>query len=736
MDNQGIAGAETRRLVLSKYRELLDLSHTAEDRRRLKDAYRLVLEIHRDSWEATGREYVYHSIEVARIATREIGLGTTSVICALLHNAVDGSRITLSEVRRRFGSEVADIVEGFTRLSDLQTEKMTLHSENFRKLYLSLVKDIRSILVKLAHRLYDMRNWDSIPERNRQKFLDEVFHLYAPIAHRLGLYRIKTEIEDLWLRHAHADVYESIASRMQRSAAKQKVYIQEFIRPIERRLMKEGVVFDIKGRPKSIHSVWRKMTRQRVSFDEVYDLFAIRIIIRSEPATEKAECWRVYSIVTDIYQPNPGRLRDWISTPKASGYESLHTTVIGPEGRWVEVQIRTERMDEIAEKGIASHWKYKESGKTSEQTEWMNRIREALEKPEGELLEKSQDSKLELYSDRIFIFTPEGDLRKLPAGATVLDFAYDIHSSLGDMCSGARVNGKIVPIRHVLKNGDQVEIITGKNQKPKMDWLAFVVTPKAKSKIKRAIREEKFREAEVGKDILRRKLRNRKIPFSDAVVDKLIRQYKLKSSVDLYYLIAIEKIDLSGIRKTLTEEKAQDAGTHSREADEGAGKPASSVLQPEDDVFVLPDSPLEGLNYELAKCCNPISGDAVFGFVTIGKGITIHRLNCPNAAQLLKKYEYRIIDVQWRKTDKLKTYLTTIHVTGRDEIGILNDITDVISHDLRVNMVSVNVDAREGGRFEGRFKVSVHDVKHLAMLLKKIQKVKGVRKASRVDHFD
>ncbi len=695
----------------------------------LRKAYELVLDYHRPTWEQSGEEYIYHSIEVAKIALNELNLGIPSVICALLHNVVDHKRIKIDDLQKVFGKEISIIIEGYVRLSEIPTEKISLQSENFRKLFLSIIKDIRVILIKLAHRLYDMRRFDYLPDEKKQRFLLEVNFIYIPIAHRLGFYNIKTELEDLWLLHSFPGVYKSIDKKIKESKAKQNAFIKEFIAPIERELMRNGFEFDIKGRPKSIHSIWMKMKKQNLEFEEVYDLFAIRIIIDTPKANEKSDCWRAYSIVTDIYKPNPLRLRDWISSPKATGYESLHTTVLGPYGKSVEVQIRTVRMDEIAELGLAAHWKYKEGGVKKEQEEWLNRIREVIEHP-LEKIENNEVSRIDLYGDKIFIFTPEGDLRKLPQGSTVLDFAYDIHTSLGDMCSGARVNGKIVPIRHVLKNGDKVQVITSKNQKPKLDWLSIVVTTKAKGKIKRAVNEIKFQEAEMGKEILRRKLRNRKIPFSDTIVDRLLKQHKLKSSIDLYYLIAIEKIDLSDIKKSLSVKDADPLKAADKEVDSDQPKGYKSKIEESDEFMFIGDS-IEKLGYELAKCCHPVPGDAVFGFVTVGKGITIHRISCPNARQLLSKYDYRVIDVKWRQTDDHKTYLTTIQVSGNDELGILNNITKVISDDLKVNMVSVNVDTRWDGKFAGKFKVSVKDTRHLEMLIHKILKVKGVKKAKR-----
>jgi GTP pyrophosphokinase len=696
----------------------------------LRKSFEFVLNYHRATWEETGEEYIFHSIEVAKIALKDLNLGIPTVICALLHNVVDHHKIKIEDIKKLFGEEISILVEGYVRLSEIQTDKISIQSENFRKLYLSLVKDIRVILIKLAHRLYDMRRFDQLPEIKKQRVLTEVNHIYTPIAHRLGYYNIKTELEDLWLMYSFPEVYKSIDKKIKESKAKQNAFIRDFISPIDRELFRNGFTFETKGRPKSIHSTWQKMRKQEVEFEEIYDLFAIRIIIDTPKEKEKADCWRVYSIVTDIYKPNPQRLRDWISSPKATGYESLHTTVASTNGKWVEVQIRSARMDLIAEQGLASHWRYKEGSAKEEQEEWMNRIRDLIAHPDSEKLENSDLSKIELYSDKIFILTPEGDLKKLPHGSTVLDFAYDIHTNLGDMCSGARVNGRNVPIRHILKNGDKVEVITSKNQKPKLDWMNFVVTTKAKGKIKRAINELKFHEAENGKEILRRKLRNSKIQFSDAIVDKLIKKYKLKSAVDLYYLIATEKIDLADIKKSFTVVVSETTKLPEKGAEpEQVKEPKPKTEESSDFMFI--DESIKHLGYELAKCCNPVHGDAVFGFVTVGKGITIHRISCPNARQLISKYDYRVIDVKWRKTDEHRAYHTTINVSGNDEIGILNNITQVISNDLKVNMVSVNVDVRKDKKFAGKFKVIVKDTKHLSMLINKIMKIKGVKKVVR-----
>jgi GTP diphosphokinase / guanosine-3',5'-bis(diphosphate) 3'-diphosphatase len=727
-------GEECNKKIVKIYRDLVKtckpfIKKSQQDL--LRKAFDLVLESHRPTWEETGEEYLNHSIEVAKVVLNELNLGIPSVICSLLHNLVDHEKIRIENIQKNFGPEISVIVEGYIRLSEIPTEKISLQSENFRKLFLSLIKDIRVILIKLAHRLYDMREFENLTEDKKHRFLLEVNHIYIPIAHRLGFYNIKTELENLWLFHSYPAVYKSIDKKIKESKAKQNAFISDFIKPIERELFRHNLIFEIKGRPKSIYSIWDKMKKQNVEFEEVFDLFAVRIILDTLKENEKGDCWRAYSIVTDIYKPNPQRLRDWITTPKPTGYESLHTTVLGPNGKWVEVQIRTKRMDAVAEQGLAAHWKYKEGSVKQEQEEWMNRIREVIEHP-AEKIEGNEAAKIELYSDKIFIFTPEGDLRKLPHGSTVLDFAYDIHTNLGSLCSGARVNGKIVPIRHVLKNGDKVQVITAKNQKPKMDWLSFVVTAKAKGKIKRAINEFKFQEAELGKEILRRKLRNRKIPFSDTAIDKLLKHNKLKSSIDLYYLIAIGKIDLSDLKKLLSVDAPDEFKTV--EKDDGSVQLREKKTKTEEGVeFIFIGDSIEKLGYELGKCCHPVLGDDVFGFIAVGKGITIHRISCPNARQLKSKFDYRVINVKWRQTGEHKTYLTTIQVSGKDELGVLNSITRVISEDLKVNMVSVNVETPAHGKFTGKFKVSVKDTDHIEMLIHKILKVKGVKNAKRLE---
>jgi GTP pyrophosphokinase len=715
--------------IRSAYKDLLRLCSNVmkrEDMPLLREAFEIALRTPSGQWEEHRNKYLFHSIEVARVSITQIGLGFISVLSALLHHAFVSRELPVDVVKKKFGQQVADILRGFEKVGSLETGKISYDSENFRNLYLSIISDVRVILIMLAHRLVDLWNYDLLSMEKQERFLREVEHLYIPIAHRLGLYNVKSEMEEYWMKYTNPGIYQDIARQIMQTDAKRSIFIKEFIRPIERAMMAQGMEYDIIGRPKSIHSIWRKMKRQGVPFEEVYDLFAVRIIIASEGKNEKADCWKVYSIVTDLYKPNPDRLRDWISTPKASGYESLHTTVVGPNGKWVEVQIRTSRMDEIAEKGLAAHWKYKEGSMARE--EWMKKIREQLEKPESERFDNKDASRIEVTPGYIYALTPEGDLKKLPVGATVLDFAYEIHSSLGSMCTGAKISNKMVPIRHVLKNGDKVEILASKNQKPNLDWLNWAITTKARTRIRRALKEEDYREANVGKEMLIRKLRNLKTPFTDQVIDRLVKAYKLKSSIDLYHLIAIEKIELVDIRKKLKEATAEE-----KPAEEAAGKAPKAKPAPGIATMIIDD--IGNLNYKLARCCHPVSGVPVFGFITVGKGITIHRRDCPNAKRLISNYAYRIIDVKWR-TSASPTYLATISVSGDDELGILNTITETISRGLKVNVVSVNVGTTGKGRFEGTFKVSVSDPEHVSQLLHRLMKVKGVRKARRIGNLE
>lgn len=722
---------ERRKTIHERYLHLLAVSRPflkSTDLKKINKAYELALKADLSGKkDNSDRPDTGHSIEVAINAVEKIGLGSTSIICAILHNVFESGAYSIEEIEDKFGPSVANIITGFNKISGISTRKVSFQSENFRKLYLSLVDDIRVVLIKLAHRLYDMQVLGEYSKEKRKKVTAETTYIYVPIAHRLGLYRIKDELEELLMQYEHPQIYKQISQKLQATRSKRNVFIEDFQEPIRRALIKQGFDCEIKGRPKSIHSIWNKMKKQNLKFEEVYDLFAIRIICNSDLKNEKSDCWKIYSIVTDIYSPNPKRLRDWISTPKASGYESLHTTVKGPNDKWVEVQIRSMRMHETAEKGLAAHWRYKGFGDKKETENYINQVRDILENPKQIDFDQASKSKLNNKTDRIFVFTPEGDLKKLKKGSTVLDFAYEIHTDIGDHCTGARANGKNVPIRHELSNGDKVEIITSKNQNPKMDWLNFVATSKAKNKIKRSVLGEKFKEAEVGNDILRRKFRNWKLSFNEENIDKIIRHYKFKSSIDLYYSVATEKIDLLEIKGLVS-------NGHGKKAVEAARRdlkeklPSEQVKKSEEALLI--DDKIRDLNYTLAKCCNPVWGDPVFGFVSIGKGISIHRLNCPNAADLLSKYDYRIIDVKWKAKEDQACYQTNISVEGMDQMGIMGDIANIISKDLRVNMLSLNVNSGHG-KFIGDIKVQVRDIEHLGELLKKLSKIPGITSAKR-----
>jgi GTP diphosphokinase / guanosine-3',5'-bis(diphosphate) 3'-diphosphatase len=702
------------------------------DRQLLEEAFLYAREIFQDSRHLTGELMICHSLSVARIAVEEMGLGINSIITALLHDTVTSQAVSIDEIRKKFGNTTADMVGSYTRVSELPTGKVSLQSDAFRKLFLSVVDDIRVILLKLAHRLRDMRMIEKLPPEYQLRYISEVNHLYSPIAHRLGLYRVKKEMEDLSMKFSQPDIYQQIAQKIRETESKRNAFINEFIAPIQRELAKQGFNYEIKGRPKSIPSIWQKMQKQDVEFEQVFDLFAIRVILNSPPENEKSDCWKAYSLVTNIYPPNPKRLRDWISSPKASGYESLHTTVKGPNDRWVEVQIRTARMDEVAEKGQAAHWRYKGFGSKEDTEKWMLQVRDIIEHPEQISFEETDKPLKSQKSDKVFIFTPNGDLKELDQGSTVLDFAFEVHTNVGYSCTGAKVNNKIVPLKQVLENGDKVEIITSKIQKPKMDWLNYVVTTKAKNKIKRALKEEQFLEAEKGNEIVRRKFKNWKITFNDENIDRLIKKYKLSSSIDLYGMIYQEKIDLVELKRFLTGDPDKADEVKKEPAKESkASKAAKAARQDQDDVLFI-DRNLKKVTYKLARCCNPIPGDPVFGFVTISRGITIHHQNCPNAGLLLDRYGYRKIDVQWKAGDEKASFKATIKVTGTDRIGIMNEISQIISNDLKFNMISVKIEAKKGV-FNGLFKLMVKSNGSLSDLLQKISQVGGVSKAIKVD---
>ncbi len=731
-----------RRQILKEYRSLLSVVRPGTeltDRKRIRKAFNFAMEAHKDHRRKSGEPYIYHPIAVAHVCVEEIGLGTTSVICSLLHDVVEDTDYTLSDITEYFGEEVSRIIDGLTKISDIFEQTDSLQAENFRKMLLTLSDDVRVILIKLADRLHNMRTLDALPARKQLKIANETLYLFAPLAHRLGFHAIKSELEDLALKYTDPDIYSSISRKIVESEEERNRFIEDFTKPIKKSLEEQGLNFKVLGRTKSISSIWGKMQKQEVPFEEVYDIFAIRIVIDAPEDREKADCWRAYSIVTDVYRPNPDRLRDWISTPKANGYESLHTTVMSRQGKWVEVQIRTRRMDDVAEKGYAAHWKYKES-KTTESSidKWLYRIREILKTSEKDALDFIDDFKLNLFSDEIFVFTPKGELRTLPVGSTALDFAYSIHSKVGDQCLGAKLNHKLVPLNHTLKSGDQIEIITSIKQKPKPDWLNYVTTARAKGKIKTSLKEERKKIAEDGKEKLERKLKQLKIENTHENIQKLLSYFKLPAPLDLYYDFAIDKLDIKDLKAYLSDNEKGGILSYLRNPfgksrisnfEKEQIDPIRQKLKEKPDTLLIGDS-MEALDYTLSPCCNPIPGDDVFGFVTINEGIKIHRNNCPNAVQLMSKFAYRIVKAKWY-TGKSIAFLSGIKIKGIDDMGILNNLTSLISSEYNVNIRSINIDSN-AGTFEGNVMLYVNDTQHLNNLIAKIKKIKGVKQVSRI----
>ena len=724
---------EEKKEILRRYRKLLKSIKrkiTPEERKNIRKAFDLAVKAHANVRRKSGEPYIYHPIAVAQICAEEMGLGDTSIICALLHDTVEDTDITLQDIEKLFGKKIASIINGLTKISTVLDNNQSIQAENFRKVLLAMAEDVRVILIKIADRLHNMRTLEHMSRQQQIKIASETLFLYAPLAHRLGLNAIKTELEDLGLKYTNPEAYNEIAEKLKETEEERKKYIQKFIQPVKKALEEKGFKFKIFGRPKSIYSIYNKMVKKHVSFEEIYDLFAIRIVIDSEPENEKSDCWEVYSIVTDIYHPFPDRLRDWISTPKSNGYESLHTTVMGPEGRWVEVQIRTTRMDDLAEKGYAAHWKYKEASQERESKveEWLRKVREVLENPDPDALEFIDDFKLNLFSDEIYVFTPKGDMKILPAGATALDFAFEIHTKVGEHAIGAKVNQKLVPLSYVLQTGDQVEILTSTKQKPSEDWLKFVVTARAKSKIKAALKEQRKQVAEEGKEILKKKMQKVELPYESDVLNQLVSFFNLPNVTELYYRVAVGNIDIPDLKKFKkykeskktkpvenTEEKIETLITRTR----GKG-----------DLLVIGDK-MEQLDYKLSPCCNPIPGDDVFGFITTDEGIKIHRVNCPNAVHLLSHYAYRVVKAKW-VNEHLLSFLAGIKIKGIDKLGLVNEITKIISNEHQVNMRSIKFDT-EDGLFEGEIMVYVYDTKHLNRLIKNLKKVEGVTSVYRMD---
>jgi GTP pyrophosphokinase len=722
--------------ILRRYRGLLRSirgDRTTEDTRLIRKAFNIAVEAHKDQRRKTGEPYIYHPIAVARICAEEIGLGTTSVVAALLHDTVEDTDLTLDDVRDLFGPTVATIIDGLTKISGMRFSSDSVQAENFRKVLMTLAEDVRVILVKLADRLHNMRTLDSMARDKQLKIASETSYLYAPMAHRLGLYNIKSELEDLSLKFKEPAIYEDISARLKKGEAVRRRFISRFILPIRESMDREQFDYLIKGRPKSVHSIYNKMLKKHVSFEEVYDVFAIRIIIDSRPELEKADCWKVYSIVTDFYQPNPDRLRDWISLPKANGYESLHTTVMSPGGRWVEVQIRSKRMDEVAEMGLAAHYRYKDDEEhASALDNWLSQVREVLEDPGSNALDFVNDFKLNLFSDEIVVFTPKGEMRNLPSGATALDFAFDIHSQIGRQCIGAKVNHKLVPLSQPLRSGDQIEVITSKKQQPKEDWLTYVVTAKARHKIKQAIRDQKRKVSVVGREAVQRQLRTWGAKVDARNIAAMVEHFHCTSPMDLYYRIARGKHVLEDIADMEVKNGRLVLPKLKRPEGDRSLEEVVAGIRGEKNAALLIGDDLKKIDYQISTCCNPIAGDDVFGFITLDEGIKIHRVNCPNAVQLMSNFAYRIVKARWKGKDTVE-FLAGIRFSGIDDVGLVNKITTIISHEHNVNMRAISFESNDG-IFAGKVMAYVHDTDHLNSLMDKLKRVRGVRSVERVDH--
>jgi guanosine-3',5'-bis(diphosphate) 3'-pyrophosphohydrolase len=726
---------EEKREILRRYRGLLRVSHRSRsrsERMRIRKAFEVAVDAHKDMRRKSGEPYIYHPIAVAKICAEELGLGTTAIVCALLHDTVEDTDITLDDIETLFGKKERTIIDGLTKISGVSDYSNTSdQAENFRKMLLTLSDDVRVILIKLADRLHNMRTLNHMAREKQLKIASETMFLYAPLAHRLGLYNIKTELEDLSLKFKEPENYEDIVNRLQKTQAVRTRFINAFTLPIRRELDRQGLKYDIKSRTKSVFSIYNKIHKKGVPFEEIYDVFAIRIILKSPVETEKADCWRVYSIVTDFYQPSPERLRDWISIPKSSGYESLHTTVMSPTGKWVEVQIRSERMDDLAEKGYAAHWKYKESPETpeSKMDKWLQQIREVLESPSDNALEFIDNFKLSLFSEEIYVFTPEGDLKTLPVGATTLDFAFHIHSQIGYHCIGAKVNYKLVPLSHKLRSGDQVEILTSKKQRPKEDWLSIVVTASARQKIKNALKEEKKQIADDGKEMLKRRFNNLKVEWLSANIDEMVRHFDTDSALELYYRIAKGTIDLKKL-KGYSIEAGRILFERTVVLPEKTESKNVTTAPAKGETLLIGDEK-QKVDFTLAACCNPIPGDEVFGFITVNEGIKIHRTNCPNAQELMSKYAYRVIKARWSNKE-LVQFEVGLKFSGIDDVGLVQKITNIISTDMNVNMKAISFEANNG-IFQGKVVVLVHDTDHLSTLMDQLKAVEGVLTVDRIE---
>jgi GTP pyrophosphokinase len=728
--------SQERKELVSSFKSLLRAvkDRSKEDSKLIRKAFELALEAHKDDRRKSGELYIWHPISVARICAVEMNLDSTAIVCALLHDTVEDTYITLQDIEDTFGEKVRLIIDGLTKIPEVFDENASVQAENFRKMILTISNDFRVVLIKLADRLHNMRTLSAMAVDKQLKIASETRFLYAPLAHRFGFYTIKTELEDLAMRYCDPEIYNDLESRLKSTQDVRMRFIRRFIAPIKDVLLQQGYQFEVKIRTKSISSIWRKMQTKDVPFEEVFDVFAIRIIVNSTPENEKADCWKIYSVVTDFYQPSPDRLRDWISTPRANGYESLQTTVMSPQGRWVEVQIRSKRMDEVAEKGLAAHYKYKEDKKEDSKFDrWIAEIRDLLDNAESNAIDFINEFKLNLFRDEIYVFTPKGELRVLPVGSTILDFAYDIHTDIGDKCIGAKVNNRLMPLSYELQNGDQLEIITSSKQKPNEEWLKFVVSARARQKIKASLNEERKVIAQDGKEIVERKFKQFNLKMNAENITFLEKYFGIGSATELYFRIAKGKIDVNKIREIEDKNGLLVLAPKERQGtklDRKSKSDPQSAVDPKNDVIYIGED-FKGVDYQLAKCCNPIPGDSVFGFITINQGVKIHRSDCPNAVHLQSKYVYRCIKALW-KSEILQERLAAIRIVGIDQLGLVNRLTEIISRENKVNMKSIHFETNDG-IFEGHIRVMVYDTEHLERLMGKFQEIDGVQRVSRWD---
>lgn len=724
--------------IAQEYKELLRISYqtlTDEDKKIIRKAFDVAVDAHKDQRRKSGEAYIFHPIAVAKIVARDIGLGATSIAAALMHDVVEDTDITVQDIEKMFNPKIAQLVEGLTKIAKVKTDQeISVQAENFRKMLLTLNDDVRVILIKIADRLHNMQTMESMVDYKQAKIASETLYIYAPLAHRLGLYNIKTKLEDLGLKYTEPEVYNDIVSKIKETKEEQDEYIKTISDVLSKSMVDEGIEFTIKGRPKSIYSIRRKMKAQGVTFDEVYDKFALRIIYKANQHDEKFIAWKIYSVVTDHYRPSPSRLRDWISSPKSTGYEALHITVMGPKGRWVEIQVRSERMDEIAEKGYAAHYKYKNGATEEHGLEiWLNQLKEALENSASNAVDFVEDFKLNLYAKEIYVFTPKGEIKSLPKGATSLDFAFSIHSEIGVKTRGTRVNGKLVPLNHVLNSGDQVEIITSANQKPTSQWLDYVTTSRAKNKIKNVLNENTKKIAEDGKELLERKLRHLKITLNENTVNELVNFFKLQTSLDLFYRAGIGTIENQQLKDFATQKSNTLVNFFKKTIKRSPSTQPEQIhkneISKKFDMLVF-GAEQDKLDYKLSSCCNPIPGDDVFGFITINEGIKVHKKDCPNAISLQSNYAYRIIQAKWIDSSQ-EEFKAILKITGMDILGLTNELTKVISSQMNVNIQSISLSS-EAGIFNGQVTVVVQNNTILKKLIDNIKTVDGIDKVTRV----